>query len=599
MRYGFAIALLAILLFIAPRLEAQAPKDAKGPPKGKKIESLPGFKKFTIDGFTVLVRDDVLKEQENSTNKRKPLEALEIELRLVSKVMTKPQADAIRNNVQVWVEWDVIEAMSNGRAGTAYGLYLGTHPRPILIDKNPVYVSGVRILQMKGVTKRHQTDDAHDSVFLHEFAHAFHDLVLGYENEAIKNAYKQALERKLYDKSSYLTTNEKEFFAELSCTYLDKLDSFPHNREELKKHDSVTFKLLESIWGRKKDDKVVAKNKPSFNIDFDSNGLKLGEHLSGPVIVQDDLKGRVVLVSFWEPSWPDVGPGLQKMQGWQLELSDYGLVVLSEASWGAPNLVPLRDDSKVRIEKTIQSSGTSLTHYFNGTLKGLEGLKTYPHAVLFDPRGKCIYRGDLFGAESEMRSAVGKALVAASGVEQFLPALLPSVEALQKGAPPSTMLPKFIAIYTNGGATAEAREQAQAVIKQLTAPAQKRLDEAEKLMKTDPLAAYERIESVPANFKGTKIANKAKDLLDQLKLDKKVAPELRAKPSLEAIKKLDTTLSGKPGSFDPRQPRFRQENGDLIAQLTESLKKMKKTYGDTKAFKNAAMIGKRYGVDVD
>ena len=434
MRFRVVLALLAIVL-LNNRGFTQALKKDKVPAKGKKIDSLPGFRKFTIHGFTVMVRDDVLKEQDNASHKRKPLEALELELKLIAKVMTKTQADTIRRNVQVWVEWDVKEAVRNGRTGTTLGYYMGTEPRPIQIGKESIEVSGVRILQMQSITKRHQSDEAHDSVLLHEFAHAFHDLVLDFDHEPIKKAYQQAMERKLYDKSTYLTTNEKEFFAELTCAYLDKLDYAPHNRQELKKHDPITFRLLESIWGRRKNEKITAKEQPKYSLDISLTGLKLGKPLSGPLLVNDDLKGRVVLISYWEPSRDDVGPSLQKMQKWQNELGDYGLVVVSEASWGELGAVPLANDEVA--QESIRLSGTTLSHFFNGTLEGLEDFELYPHAVVFDSSGKCLYRGDVFGAEVLVRSAVGKALVAQTGIEKFTPALTPFVEALQKGSPPS------------------------------------------------------------------------------------------------------------------------------------------------------------------
>ncbi|MCE9530455.1 MAG: hypothetical protein K8T89_04890 [Planctomycetes bacterium] len=586
--------LVACITFLAAESGiAQAPKDKSIASKGKKVDSLPGFKKFIIDGFTVLVRDDVLKEQDNTSYKRKPLECLEVELKLISRVMTKQQADTIRNNVQLWVEWDVREQMSNGRAGNAYGLYLGTHPRPIIIGKDPVYVSGVRILQMQGVTKRHQTEEAHDSVFLHEFAHAFHDLVLGYENQAIKDAFRQAMERKLYEKSTYLTTNEKEFFAELTCAYLDSLHQFPHNREELKKHDPASFKMLESMWGRRKDPKITAKDKPEFNLDLTLEGLRLGRPLTMATLTKEDLNGHPVLLSYWEPSWPDVSPSLRKLQSWHDELSDFGLVVLGEASWGIPNAVPIAEDTIARDK--IRSGGITLPQFFNGTLKELDGFKTYPHALVFDHTGKCVYRGTLFGAEIKMRSALGKAIVAATEIEKFEPGVMVYVDALQKGQPLGPLLQKMVAYYrSESGANAE---QTKALIKQITATGQKRLDDAEKIMKSEPLVAYERLEKLPITFKNTQLGAKATAMLTQLKLDKTVAAELRAKPSLDAVKKLDTTLGGKPGSFDPLQQRFRQDNADLITQLKDAVEKMKKTHSKTKALDEATAIAKRYGIE--
>ena len=59
---------------------------------------------------------------------------------------------------------------------------------------------------------------------LHELAHAYHFRVLGADHAGVKAAYKQAMERKLYDsvefvhggkRKAYATTNAAEYFAEL------------------------------------------------------------------------------------------------------------------------------------------------------------------------------------------------------------------------------------------------------------------------------------------------------------------------------------------------------------------------------------------------
>ncbi len=112
------------------------------------------------------------------------------------------------------------------------------------------------------------------------------------------------------------------------------------------------------------------------------------------------------------------------------------------------------------------------------------------------------------------------------------------------------------------------------------------------------MAAFELIETVPNTYKGTAEAAKAETLLNQLRQDKTVAAELRAKPSLDKIKGMEKTLSGKPGSFNPMLRRFQRDNAELLAELKEAIEKMKTLHGKTKAFENAVAIGKRYGVDV-
>ena len=93
---------------------------------------------------------------------------------------------------------------------------------------------------------------------LHELAHAYHFTVLSEKYAPLHAAYKQAMERKLYDsvefvhggkQKAYATTNAAEYFAELSEAYFGKNDFFPFTAEELAKHDPVGFETLKKAWG--------------------------------------------------------------------------------------------------------------------------------------------------------------------------------------------------------------------------------------------------------------------------------------------------------------------------------------------------------------
>ena len=99
---------------------------------------------------------------------------------------------------------------------------------------------------------------------LHELAHAYHDRVLpgGFENASIKTAYEKArlsckydrVEQRLGDGRSaygraYALTDPQEYFAESTEAFFSTNDFFPFTREELRRHDSEMFALLEKLWG--------------------------------------------------------------------------------------------------------------------------------------------------------------------------------------------------------------------------------------------------------------------------------------------------------------------------------------------------------------
>ncbi len=99
----------------------------------------------------------------------------------------------------------------------------------------------------------------HPYVILHELAHSYHDQVLGFEHKDILIAYQRAEKEKLYERvllyrggktKHYARTNHKEFFAEMTESYLGVNDFFPFVRAELQEHDPHTFDLMQKIWGK-------------------------------------------------------------------------------------------------------------------------------------------------------------------------------------------------------------------------------------------------------------------------------------------------------------------------------------------------------------
>jgi dipeptidyl-peptidase-4 len=99
----------------------------------------------------------------------------------------------------------------------------------------------------------------HPYVILHELAHSYHDQVLSFEHKEIIAAYQRAEKEGLYERvllfrggktRHYARTNHKEFFAEMTESYLGVNDFFPFVRAELQEHDPETYNLMQKIWGK-------------------------------------------------------------------------------------------------------------------------------------------------------------------------------------------------------------------------------------------------------------------------------------------------------------------------------------------------------------
>ncbi len=104
---------------------------------------------------------------------------------------------------------------------------------------------------------RHQREQPW--AMMHELAHAYHDQVLDFEHAGVKEVW-QAFVKSGHGKDvlhingstskHYALTNQMEFFAEMTESYLGRNDFFPFNSGELKKAEPEIFKLMEETWGK-------------------------------------------------------------------------------------------------------------------------------------------------------------------------------------------------------------------------------------------------------------------------------------------------------------------------------------------------------------
>ena len=95
-------------------------------------------------------------------------------------------------------------------------------------------------------------------LIIHELAHAYHKLNYERLDKSIMRAYKNAhwekrykdlrLGRSLHRETMYASTTPFEYFAELSEAYFGYNESYPHTRDELKKHDPEGYEMVEEAW---------------------------------------------------------------------------------------------------------------------------------------------------------------------------------------------------------------------------------------------------------------------------------------------------------------------------------------------------------------
>jgi hypothetical protein len=197
-----------------------------------------------VEGWKVRVNRDLLGAQ--SELGTRALRLLEVKLYDIKRVVPAPAVTRLQS-VRIWLGVD------DGHAPCAE-----YHPsRDWLRDNgyNPDKAKGVEI----GNAGRFVTWTVQQpAMILHELAHAYHDQVLGFENPAVRDAYRKAVEAKTYEnvlrsggkrEKAYALVTVQEYFAEGSEAFFSTNDFYPFVRTELREHDPILYKVLQEAWG--------------------------------------------------------------------------------------------------------------------------------------------------------------------------------------------------------------------------------------------------------------------------------------------------------------------------------------------------------------
>ena len=209
----------------------------------------------SIKGFTVLVHEEVLRQPADRWH-RKPLDVLETEFDDLKRVVGPRLAELLRQ-IPVWVRWNAVDP----GAPSAIAFYYG-YPANVLAraGREPLMANSIEIVSLKRLGEARLPGSKFQQVItLHEMAHAIHHRLLGFDAPEVTAAFQTAIERKLYDSASdrtgrvsraYARTNAMEYFAEISCAYLDSCFYYPFTYSDLKQHDPVGFALMDAVWKR-------------------------------------------------------------------------------------------------------------------------------------------------------------------------------------------------------------------------------------------------------------------------------------------------------------------------------------------------------------
>lgn len=235
-----AIVLIASALFFHQTASAFTPTSA--------------YKELKIANFTVFVHPECYKQPGKTA--ADSLDRLRIKLEEINRLVPKKQLRVLQK-VRIWVEW-VKPAKDDPVGNASYHIgdgWLKDH------GHNPDKANGLEI-PMKGDLTADICFRDQRMFVLHELTHAYHHQVLGHENRDVKQAFRQAKERKLYDAvphvyygkyekpaRAYAMEDDMEYLAELSESYFGINDWFPFTWQELQRHDPAGWELMLKTWG--------------------------------------------------------------------------------------------------------------------------------------------------------------------------------------------------------------------------------------------------------------------------------------------------------------------------------------------------------------
>jgi hypothetical protein len=237
-----------------PARRRSIPDGPPTPVPGKVLkEVVPGFETRQIQGFTVLLSTQAI--EEGTRDHGLPFKALNVEFDGLVEVLN-PQALKALRQVLIWVEWDRIDR----EHPLVLAKYYGGNVWHVDPSAHALKSDAIELLSLRRLTDEKELAGARTRlVLLHELSHAVHHLLLGDDHAAVRFAYQQAMDRHLYEMvptergdrvRAYAATNAHEYFAELTCAYLDRCFFYPFKRSDLKEYDPTGYALVESVWGR-------------------------------------------------------------------------------------------------------------------------------------------------------------------------------------------------------------------------------------------------------------------------------------------------------------------------------------------------------------
>lgn len=210
------------------------------------------YERIILHGFEILISQFALQNYKSATDSALTILGEDL-LRISNLKMKKSALDTLRR-VRIFLDWDT------GHHS------LQVHSSEDWLIQNEYIPQKVLQLEISNMRTYMQVRNQNQPlVVMHELAHAYHERLSDDAKKSIKDTYEYAMRNNLYQSvdyshgdgtydhqvTAYASTDDFEYFAEITIAYFGACTFYPFNRKDLKKYDPSGYKLVKKLWVKK------------------------------------------------------------------------------------------------------------------------------------------------------------------------------------------------------------------------------------------------------------------------------------------------------------------------------------------------------------
>lgn len=228
--------------FAADSPEKPVPEEVAPPPSTEAA----AYIRLTVEGWTVRLDDRLHDGGEYEPLGQQVLALLGAKLAETRRLLPE---SAVKHlvTIPIWIEYD------NSRAGRGCCY----HPSAAWLRSHHFNADKAKGIEVSNAQNFIGWSHDQPAAILHEFAHAWHDQVLGWDEPRVKSLFQSAVDTGRYNEvlhisgrkqRHYALNNHKEYFAEMSEALFWTNDFYPFVRAELREVDPGMYELLLEVW---------------------------------------------------------------------------------------------------------------------------------------------------------------------------------------------------------------------------------------------------------------------------------------------------------------------------------------------------------------